>query len=85
MLTFQALRLSKTAQGKTTVGQLVNILSNDVNRFDLNLIFVPFFILGPLQLVIWGYFLWQEFGASSLAGLGAVVLLTPLQCKFSGN
>ncbi|CAL8104322.1 unnamed protein product [Orchesella dallaii] len=73
------LRLSKSAQGKTTVGQITNLLSNDVNRFDFNLLHILWIPMGLLQMAIFAVFLWKEFGVASLTGLSVVIFLIPIQ------
>lgn len=79
----QALKLSKTSLGETTVGQIMNLLSNDVNRFDIALRFVQFIWIGPLATFVVTYFLWQEIGLSSLVGVSVILAVIPLQglCK----
>ncbi|XP_033124996.1 multidrug resistance-associated protein 4-like [Anneissia japonica] len=78
----KALRLSSTALGKTTVGQIVNILSNDVNRFDLAMLFVHYLWIAPLQLFAVTVLLWYEIGPSCFAGVFIVLLMAPLQAWF---
>jgi len=81
LLHFKALRLSKAAEGKSSVGQIVNLLSNDVSRFDYNLHFIAFIFVGPIQMLLFFYLLWSELGPASIAGVGYVLLLSPSQCK----
>ncbi|XP_044727627.1 ATP-binding cassette sub-family C member 4-like isoform X2 [Chrysoperla carnea] len=75
----KALRLSKTALGETTAGQVVNLLSNDVNRFDVAVLFLQMLWVGPLETVICTYFMYQEIGVSAIAGVIALLLFIPLQ------
>ena len=60
--TFQALRLSKKALGESTIGQMVNLLSNDVSRFDFSTIFIHYLWCGPLQFLIIMYLTWLRWG-----------------------
>ncbi|XP_022093403.1 LOW QUALITY PROTEIN: multidrug resistance-associated protein 4-like [Acanthaster planci] len=75
----KALRLSNLALGETTIGQLVNILSNDVNRFDLAFIFLHYLWIAPIQLILVTALIWREIGISCLAGMPILILLAPLQ------
>uniref|UniRef100_A0A1E1XAH8 Putative abc transporter n=1 Tax=Amblyomma aureolatum TaxID=187763 RepID=A0A1E1XAH8_9ACAR len=75
----KALRLSQAALSKTAVGQMVNLLSNDVNRFDQSVLFVPYLVAGPLQTAVITWVLWQHLGISCLAGISFVLLYIPFQ------
>ncbi|XP_069826776.1 ATP-binding cassette sub-family C member 4 [Dendropsophus ebraccatus] len=79
MIYRKALRLSNTAMGKTTTGQIVNLLSNDVNKFDQVTIFLHFLWAGPLQAIAVTVLLWKEIGVSCLAGMAVLIILMPLQ------
>eukprot|EP00070_Physeter_catodon_P046579 XP_028353473.1 multidrug resistance-associated protein 4 isoform X2 [Physeter catodon] len=79
MIYRKALCLSNLAMVKTTTGQIVNLLSNDVNRFDQVTIFLHFLWAGPLQAIIVTILLWMEIGISCLAGMAVLIILLPLQ------
>lgn len=77
----KSLRLSKAALGHTTVGQIVNLLSNDVNRFDFGLVFIPYLVVAPLQAIIIVVLLSRFYlgVASTLAGFSVFILYLPFQ------
>lgn len=75
----KALKLSKTALRETTVGQVVNLLSNDVNRFDIAIIFLHYLWLGPLETIIVTYFMYQQIGVSAIIGVISLLMFVPLQ------
>lgn len=56
----KALRLNRTALGDTTIGQVVNLLSNDVGRFDSVLINLHYLWLAPLELIVVTYFMYEQ-------------------------
>ncbi|XP_068575379.1 ATP-binding cassette sub-family C member 4 [Cebidichthys violaceus] len=82
MIYNKALHLSSSAMGKTTTGQIVNLLSNDVNKFDDVTIFLHYLWVGPLQAAAVVGLLWLEIGPSCLAGMGVLMFLMPVQTMF---
>ena len=60
---------------------MVNLLSNDVNRFDLSVIFNHHLWCGPLQLTIVTTLLYQKIGPSALVGAILLIAAVPLQSE----
>ncbi|KAB0340579.1 hypothetical protein FD754_023012, partial [Muntiacus muntjak] len=82
MIYRKSLRLSSSAMGKTTTGQIVNLLSNDVSRFDQVMMFLHYLWVGPLQVIAVTALLWMEIGMSCLAGMAVLIILLLLQSCF---
>lgn len=75
----KALRLSRTALGETTIGQAVNLLSNDVNRFDVAIIFLHYLWIAPLETIVITYFMYKEVEWASIIGVATLLMFIPLQ------
>jgi len=73
--------LSQEARASSNMGQVTNYLSNDVNRYDMAVQFLPNLFSGPIQILITLALLWYYVGVASFAGLGLFILIMPVQCK----
>ncbi|KAH0544125.1 probable multidrug resistance-associated protein lethal(2)03659 [Cotesia glomerata] len=80
----KSLKLSRTALGETTVGQAVNLLSNDVNRFDVAVIFIHYLWIGPVETIIITYLMYLEVGVAAIIGVASLLMFIPLQ-EFLGK
>lgn len=77
------MRMSSGALAQTTAGQVVNLLSNDVNRFDYAFIYTHFIWLLPLQVLVVCYLIYIKIGYAAIVGVIGIVLQTiPVQCEF---
>lgn len=56
---FQALVISSTARRTSTVGEIVNLMSVDAQRFMDLITYINMIWSAPLQVVLALYFLWQ--------------------------
>lgn len=76
---YQALRLSKTALGETSPGKIVNLVANDVNRFDIVTIFIHTMWSAPLSTLIVAYILYTEARFAALIGIAVLLTVVPIQ------
>uniref|UniRef100_A0A3B3XJ48 ABC transmembrane type-1 domain-containing protein n=1 Tax=Poecilia mexicana TaxID=48701 RepID=A0A3B3XJ48_9TELE len=77
-LLFQALVISNAARRTSTVGEIVNLMSVDAQRFMDLVTYINMVWSAPLQVVLALYFLWQNLGPSVLAGVAVMVLMVPI-------
>uniref|UniRef100_A0A336M8S7 CSON013802 protein n=1 Tax=Culicoides sonorensis TaxID=179676 RepID=A0A336M8S7_CULSO len=79
MIYRKSLRLTKNALGNTTAGQVVNLLSNDVGRFDTSILFIHYLWISPLEIIAVTVILYYQIEWSVFAGVGFLLAFMPLQ------
>ncbi|KAJ8734039.1 hypothetical protein PYW07_014590 [Mythimna separata] len=74
------LRMSQVSIGDVAGGKLVNLLSNDIARFDYAFMFLHYLWVVPIQAAVVLYFLFVAASWAPFVGLfGVVILILPLQ------
>ncbi|KAI9535316.1 hypothetical protein NQZ68_002870 [Dissostichus eleginoides] len=74
----KALVVSNDTRKETTVGETVNLMSADAQRFNDVTNFIHLLWSCPMQILLSIVFLWIELGPSVLAGLAVMVLMGPI-------
>uniref|UniRef100_A0A669PUL0 ATP binding cassette subfamily C member 2 n=1 Tax=Phasianus colchicus TaxID=9054 RepID=A0A669PUL0_PHACC len=74
----KALTMSSATRKESTVGETVNLMSADAQRFMDMANFIHQLWSSPLQIILSIVFLWGELGPSVLAGLAVMLLLIPI-------
>lgn len=75
----KALKLNKTALAETTIGQMVNLLSNDVGRFEYSCQLMHTLWLAPLETIVVMVMLYFYVGPTGLVGCAFLLLFIPFQ------
>jgi ABC-type bacteriocin/lantibiotic exporter with double-glycine peptidase domain len=81
----QMLRLSTAARRTSTVGEIVNLMSVDAQRFNDMMTYINMIWSGPVQITISIYFLWVTLGPSILAGLAVMIILIPVNAVIANK
>lgn len=68
-----------SVEGGGTVGQVINLMSNDVSRFDLLPHFIQYIWISPIQFCVILYFLYRELRYSAFIGSIAIFSCLPMQ------
>uniref|UniRef100_A0A3P9LP00 ATP-binding cassette, sub-family C (CFTR/MRP), member 2 n=1 Tax=Oryzias latipes TaxID=8090 RepID=A0A3P9LP00_ORYLA len=74
----KALVVSNDTRKESTVGETVNLMSADAQRFNDVTNFIHLLWSCPLQITVSTAFLWLELGPSVLAGLLVMLLMVPI-------
>eukprot|EP00074_Homo_sapiens_P099435 XP_016878732.1 multidrug resistance-associated protein 1 isoform X9 [Homo sapiens] len=74
----KALVITNSARKSSTVGEIVNLMSVDAQRFMDLATYINMIWSAPLQVILALYLLWLNLGPSVLAGVAVMVLMVPV-------
>ncbi|XP_017727200.1 PREDICTED: multidrug resistance-associated protein 1 isoform X1 [Rhinopithecus bieti] len=74
----KALVITNAARKSSTVGEIVNLMSVDAQRFMDLATYINMIWSAPLQVILALYLLWLNLGPPILAGVAVMVLMVPV-------
>ncbi|XP_040491214.1 multidrug resistance-associated protein 1 isoform X9 [Ursus maritimus] len=74
----KALVITNSARKSSTIGEIVNLMSVDAQRFMDLATYINMIWSAPLQVILALYLLWLNLGPSVLAGVAVMILMVPL-------
>ena len=74
----KALRVTQASKKDSSIGEIVNIMSVDVQKFMDLLPYLNMLWSAPLQLIISTVFLWDELKWGALVGMGVIIVTMPI-------
>lgn len=74
----KSLTISNSARKERTVGEIVNLMAVDAQKFQELANHINMLWMAPLQIILSIFFLWQEMGPSVLAGVAVMITLIPI-------
>eukprot|EP00047_Mylnosiga_fluctuans_P006637 m.248138 g.248138 ORF g.248138 m.248138 type:complete len:1461 (-) comp15641_c0_seq1:176-4558(-) len=77
------LRLNCHSMSDVSSGMLLNMISNDSERFINAAVFLPYLLVAPIQVAIVLWLTWDYIGYATLCGVGLLFAMTPLHFLFS--
>lgn len=77
----KSLRLRKSSAEEGQNGQIINLLSNDLSKFDIGLAFLHDVWKGPLEALTFFIVIYLEIGIAAVVGMAFLVSFIPLQGK----
>ncbi|CAG0891058.1 unnamed protein product [Cyprideis torosa] len=80
----RCLRLSKEALAETSVGKIVNLLSNDVSRFNDCFRWMTYLLTAPFSIIVGTVLVWWMLGVTALVGFVVLALTLVIQ-SYMGN
>lgn len=80
----KTLRLLKSSSEDGQNGQIINLLSSDLLKFEYALGLLHEIWKGPMQVLLFLVVIYHEIGASGIVGIAFIASFIPLQRKYMG-
>ncbi|CAB3245308.1 unnamed protein product [Arctia plantaginis] len=75
----KSLKVNIQALSESSAGLVVNLMANDVNRFDTGPLFAHYLWIGPLETVLLTVYVYREMGMPAVYGSLIIIAVIPFQ------